>query len=154
MPPKAKPEIIRFLSKIVISEDTWNGSHCWLWNAALNEKGYGVFWSNKKTTKAHRWFFEYSTRCEIPKTNDEGEEIVIDHQCRVRNCVNPAHLRAITATENILADGALSPCATNSRKTECIRGHQFDEQNTVIRQGKRQCKICNKERDKKVKAKR
>jgi len=67
---------------------------CWLWIGATNQKGYGTFWSGDVRTGAHRWSYEYHVG-PIPV----GLEI--DHLCRVRHCVNPAHLEAVTHAENL-----------------------------------------------------
>ena len=43
--------------------------------------------------------------------------LVIDHLCRNKSCVNPAHLEAVTNTENVLRGEA--PSAKAARKTHC-----------------------------------
>ncbi|WP_249139118.1 DNA (cytosine-5-)-methyltransferase [Actibacterium sp. MT2.3-13A] len=79
----------RFWSKVEKTES------CWDWTAALNEKGYGIFWSNDqdRSVRAHRFAYEQIDG-EIP----DGLEL--DHLCRNRKCVNPAHLEPVTGKEN------------------------------------------------------
>ncbi len=66
---------------------------CWLWTGRLNWRGYGEISVKNKFVKAHRYAYEF-LEAPIP----EGLEI--DHLCRVRNCVNPDHLEAVTHKEN------------------------------------------------------
>ena len=67
----------------------------------------------------------------------------IDHLCRVRNCVNPAHLEPVTHAENIRR--GTGPLAENARKTECVHGHPLEGANLYVRpgDGHRQCRACN-----------
>lgn len=75
-------------------------------------------------------------------------EGTLDHLCRNRACCNPAHMEAVTNKVNILRGEA--PTAHNARKTHCIRGHEFNEQNTYHCQNpdgtvRRICRRCNNE---------
>lgn len=85
-------------------------SGCWLWTGAVNNKGYGIF----ESTSAHRftyaWFVE-----PIPA----GFEV--DHLCRTRRCVNPAHGEAVTGIENRRRANRFD---TTGR---CQRGHRLTE---------------------------
>ena len=68
------------------------------------------------------------------------EGLVIDHLCRVRDCVNPAHLDVVTTGENTRRGlrGVLT--------THCPKGHAYDELNTFIHHGSRDCRACARER--------
>lgn len=68
---------------------------CWIWQWALHpENGYGI-WNvrGKRGQQAHRHYYEMLVG-PIP------EGLTIDHLCRNRPCVNPAHLEPVTSQEN------------------------------------------------------
>lgn len=123
----------RFWSKV----DRANGPDaCWTWTAKRNPGGYGRFWIDGGETAAHRVSHTLVIG-PIPAGH------VVHHECNVPACVNPAHLRAVTQRENVLV-GA-SRAAVNARRTECHRGHPFDQVNTYINpSGERQCRECNR----------
>ena len=83
----ATPLTDRFWSKVAQEGD------CWIWRAATNSRGYGVFSTAGVLQLAHRASYEYM-RCEIP------EGLTIDHLCRNRRCVNPDHLDPVTTRVN------------------------------------------------------
>ncbi|MDQ3747954.1 MAG: hypothetical protein M3367_02900 [Acidobacteriota bacterium] len=69
-----------------------------------------------------------------------------DHLCRVRHCVNPAHIEVVTLQENVLRGVGIP--AVNFHKTHCKNGHVFDEVHTQIeKDGHRRCRICRKAKD-------
>ena len=104
---------------------------CWLWRGAKHGFGYGQFHGSQgKMVDAHRFAYEMFVG-PIP------EGLTIDHLCRIRNCVNPAHLEPVTLRENILRGEN-----ANKSKTHCKRGHPFDSRNTYWRQGERSCRTC------------
>jgi hypothetical protein len=78
----------RLADKFVFAPDG-----CWLWQGALYENGYASFWFDGKTGRAHRFIYELLVGS-IP------EHLQLDHLCRVRHCVNPAHLEPVTNAEN------------------------------------------------------
>lgn len=124
------------------AESFWNHvdkspEGCWLWTGPLRPKdGYGVW----RSGPAHRAAF-LSAGGSIP----DGYQI--DHLCRVRNCVNPAHLEAVTPQENIRR--SMCPPALNAQKTHCPQGHPYDEVNTYVRVVEdggrwRECRACHR----------
>lgn len=77
--------------------------------------------------------------------------LTIDHLCKVRRCVNPAHLEPVTRGENVLRGDTIT--AANARKTHCPRGHEYDDANTyVCKRGLRSCRTCARERNRERKA--
>ncbi len=110
-------------------------SGCWLWIGNTNEKGYGHFKFNEKTVKAHRYAYEHK-KGKIP----DGLEL--DHLCRVRCCINPSHLEAVTHKVNVQR----GETGKYARSDLCLRGHSLFGDNLYIvpSTGKRQCRACIK----------
>jgi hypothetical protein len=67
---------------------------CWLWTGSLNNKGYAQLGVAGRVRSAHRVAYELFKGA-IP------DGLQIDHLCRVRQCVNPDHLEAVTQSVNI-----------------------------------------------------
>lgn len=126
----------RFLKKVLSTKT------CWIWEGSKHTDGYGLFTVNGKRLRAHRYSYEYF-KGNIP------EKLVIDHLCRNRACVNPIHLELVSIRENIMRGEGLS--AQNARKTRCKRGHDFNEENTILVYKKthreRWCRVCQKAKD-------
>lgn len=121
----------RFWTKVVKTES------CWLWTGAPNGSGYGQFCAGRKTLTAHRvaWAIANSGSV-IP------EGLVLDHLCRNKLCVNPAHLEVVTERVNIVERGT-GPTAKHAAQTHCKYGHPFTPENTRInRRGSRDCRTC------------
>jgi hypothetical protein len=114
---------------------------CWVWTAKITSHGYGEFWIDGRGRGAHRVAYELVIG-PIP----EGLEI--DHLCRVRNCVNPAHLEAVTASENIKRTFVRGRRHHNRDATHCRLGHPLEGDNLYISpRGGRFCRICARRRD-------
>jgi len=103
---------------------------CWLWIGARNWRGYGQIGAGNgsgRTLMAHRAAYVLA-RGPIPEGMD------IDHLCRVRACVNPAHLEAVTHLVNVQRGKA------GCRPT-CPRGHAYD----IYPGGRRRCRTCTRD---------
>jgi hypothetical protein len=135
--PHFSPAIDRFMSKIAISKSEYQATPCWEWTGFLNKDGYGQFSICGKYVRPHRWAYEYFIE-PIP------DGLVADHLCENQTCVNPMHVQICPQIMNVLRGNAVS--AINARKTHCIRGHEFNEENTHInKSNKRRCRMCDKE---------
>ena len=126
------PLLFRFIEKFYIDDND-----CWIWTANLYPDGYGQVKAFGKPQRAHRvsWIL---FRGEIP------EGLQPDHLCRVRNCVNPAHLEWVTCKENIQRGKK-----GRAMKTHCIRGHLLSGDNLYVppkRPDRRYCRACQQER--------
>lgn len=133
--------LLRFWSQVNVQNDG-----CWLWTSFINPNGYGQFMWEGRRISAHRFSFILH-KGPIPK----GLEV--DHVCRVRRCVNPEHLRAVTHRENILCGDTVP--ARHARQTRCFRGHEFTPENTWSnpRKIERHCRTCHKLKARELRAK-
>lgn len=122
----------RFFDKVDTSGD------CWEWTGAKRPTGYGNFYYGGRVMGAYRASYLINVG-EIP----DGFEV--DHLCRNRGCVNPAHLEAVDKKTNMHRSDSFS--GVNARKTHCLNGHEFSQENTRIKSGsKRSCRTCERER--------
>ena len=112
---------------------------CWEWRGARMSDGYASFQANGKTTLGHRWSYQ-NWIGPIP------DGLTLDHLCRNRGCVNPAHLEPVSSRENVLRSPTAPP-AVNARKTHCIHGHEFTFENTYMHKGRRGCRVCRSDAD-------
>lgn len=122
----------RMLDKVEIVTE----SGCWIWMGANNgDQGYGVVHIGSKKFRAHRLMYELLLG-QIP------EGLVIDHLCRVRCCVNPAHMEPVTDRENILRGEA--PGIKRIGADTCINGHIWSDARTRWYKGRRFCQECER----------
>jgi hypothetical protein len=122
-------------------------SGCVRYGGSIDGGGYGCITVPGLGTKgAHRVTFIAATGQPIP------EGLALDHLCHTncdcpgdascphRLCVNPSHLEPVTPQENVRRQW-------RSRKTHCVHGHPFDEDNTYIGpNGRRGCRACIRRR--------
>lgn len=124
---RTRPLLERLMAKVAIDE---NG--CWLWTASVRPNGYGQVAYKGSPRQAHRVVYE-AVRGPIPGG------LPLDHLCRVRHCVNPAHLEPVTHRENVRR-------GANAQKTHCLRGHPLSGDNLFRNdpRGWRKCKACDR----------
>lgn len=66
-----------------------------------------------------------------------------DSSCTHRACVNPEHLEALPRSEHLLRGNTIP--AMHHRKTHCIHGHEFTDENTRVNErGWRYCRSCER----------
>jgi hypothetical protein len=117
-------------------------SGCWIWIGArsrLDDHGYGKIRVGQRALYAHCVAYEAIVGA-------TSTELQLDHLCRNRCCVNPAHLEPVTQRVNIMRGE--SPTAVNASKTHCPMGHELTGPNLVpgrLRRGERKCRECKNE---------
>jgi hypothetical protein len=137
---KRRPRVTlqeRFWAKVQKSDG------CWLWAGAKMPNGYGEFGvGDHRYQYAHRFSYALAKGA-VPAGLD------VDHLCRNRLCVNPAHLEAVTRRENVIR--GLHPKMVAHRENRCCAGHALTPDNVGLRKqnGKtyRKCKRCHRERE-------
>jgi hypothetical protein len=102
---------------------------CWVWQLALDRHGYGRVRRSGRSIGAHRWLYE-----QLVGLVPNGLEL--DHLCRNKRCVNPAHLEPVTHRENMRRSDGFGGAET------CGKGHRAFVRS---RSGKRYCVECNRE---------
>ena len=90
-------QLHRIAQFIIFNED------CWIWIGAKISNGYGMVRvpDARRVTTAHRFLFELFG-------GFIGENMVLDHLCAVKSCVNPRHLQPCTNRQNIVRSKRLS----------------------------------------------
>lgn len=139
MPPISGSDIDRFESRI----ERVPGVGCWIYTGQQLPNNYGYFVIKKKHIYAHR-FSWMIYRGNIP------DGFVVDHLCSVRECVNPSHLEPVSQKENVRRTIFRGRNRSQfSGATHCVHGHEFTEENTRRRGGRRLCRSCGRSRQKK-----
>lgn len=134
-----RESLARFESKYVVAPEPHPvlGTPCWLWTGTTAQ-GYGAFYApGSKSRNSHRLMWEH-VNGPVP----DGLEL--DHLCRIRNCVCPDHLEAVTHLENVRRGKVGS-------KTHCPQGHPYTDKAYVVKDPRgyhRRCNVCHAARAK------
>jgi hypothetical protein len=135
-----KPGLTRNRSARSVEERFWEkvdkeaANDCWEWTGSRSKAGYGTFNLGRRGegyALAHRFAYE-SLVGPIP------EGLCLDHLCRNEGCVNPAHLEAVTPTENTRRGDAAWAIQTG----KCDRGHARSVYGYTAPNGKTCCRLC------------
>ena len=150
----------RLLSKITVDP-----AGCWVWTGSLyGASQYGAIYMGKERyRRAHRVSYEIFV-------GELRPGLCIDHLCRNKRCVNPAHLEQVTQAENVrrafayFREAGISFRRSNQngrahskgrlKRTHCFRGHELAPPHLYVYRGVRHCKTCQNNRRRERNAKR
>ncbi len=121
----------RFMAKVFYIPE----SGCWYWGGHLDRDGYAKIHVKDRPAMAHAVAYRLFVG-PVP----EGK--ILDHTCRNRECVNPAHQEPVTSRENTMRS-PIAPAAVNARMTHCKRGHEFAYRSCPSK-SQRYCPTCRK----------
>lgn len=120
---------------------------CWLWRGPVNGGGYGDIRIGGRTHRTH--IIAYTVL-----VGPVPAGLQLDHTCHNldlscsgglcvhRRCCNPSHLEPVTHQVNAQRgrNGAYL-----AARTECIHGHPYTPENTIIdKRGYRHCRECKR----------
>lgn len=131
--------VARFWSKV----DRRGDDECWPWLGALTHDGYARFRLGNSHVIASRWAYE-TFAAAVPA--DHEVDHVKANGCTRRDCTNYIrHLEPVTGLENLMRSENF--VATNAAKTHCgTCGEPYDDENTIVRNGRRVCRRCEQGR--------
>ena len=113
---------------------------CWPWPGSTEgTTGYG----RTPESRGHHKARVFQTHAEAWRRlrGPIPDGLVIDHLCRNRACMNPAHMEPVTLAENVMRGEGI--CARRAQATHCARGHAYSPENTKLSaEGHRRCIKC------------
>lgn len=102
---------------------------CWAWTGSRKHpNGYGQMMAWGKNWNAHRLAY-------VLLVGPIPDGLHLDHLCRFKPCVNPAHLEPVTPAENVRRWAETI--------THCPQGHEY----AVVGRHHSQCRECKRQID-------
>lgn len=122
---------------------TTTADGCWISDYSVGSHGYSqIGWQEGgelRMITGHR-----AAWIAVNGSIDEG--LTVDHICRVRRCINPAHLRLLSNVDNARDNGY-------SSRTHCVHGHEYTPGNTYSPPSNpthRRCRTCAQARNRRA----
>jgi hypothetical protein len=138
IPSLSAEQIARFWSYV----DRRGIGDCWPWTAAVAASGYGRFYAGRASAGRGNCYRPHRVAYALTYGAID-ESLQVDHLCRNRLCVNPAHMELVTLIENSLRAGV--EIGLNAVKTHCKYGHEFTPENIYTPpRGGRICRACER----------
>lgn len=116
---------------------------CHVWQKRISTAGYGELSVLGASRSVHVLAY-------VLLVGDFDRDLELNHLCWNRACANPAHLEPVTTIENarytLYSHGQLM-----AAKTHCPQGHEYTEENTILKLQKktggpnRVCRTCKRE---------
>lgn len=103
-----------------VEEDRGHETPCWIWQLAQLSNGYGVEGTAEGNTLAHR-------RAYLNAYGPIPEGLEIDHLCRVRLCVRPEHLEAVTHQTNLRRGAGTKLTADDVREIRSLHRPAYED---------------------------
>ena len=110
---------------------------CWIWQGYAARNGYGEKNYKRKTVRVHRLMYQLAHQVELPT------ETQVCHSCDTRMCCNPDHLWLGDNQANCV-DVVQKGRHYATLKTHCPRGHAHAEHAYITIDGRRNCRVCNR----------
>lgn len=130
--------LTRIFSKVTINPMT----KCWEWQPSLrNNNGYGQMSIGRETYYSHRVLYALFVE-------PIAEGMVCDHQCFVRYCCNPIHIKIVDQKTN---SKRRQPKSTKVAPLEnylgnyCVHGHLLTKENCYLKNKYWSCRTCKNE---------
>jgi len=141
MHPKVRPELPELLpniAKLPVDERGYpDRRRCWRWSGTHRlHDGRPIIGKRYVYRVMHEYLIG-----PLPK----GKGNASHHTCNNSWCINPWHLQPMPQSEHMQTHG-LGGDWGQVLKTACPAGHLYDEANTYLWRGERQCRTCRRER--------
>jgi len=137
-----KPEDEKLYNNFIEKLEIGGESECWTnWTGYINKfHERPMFWFQGKWTPAARASMYFKQGYLTDGLHVCHDPVI----CNNTLCLNPFHLREDTPSANT-KDLLITGNHNNKRKTHCPKNHEYSEENTYYRGGRRWCKTCKKE---------
>ena len=113
-----------FLGDVAVDQVTG----CWIWQGLRNNRGYAL---DRAGNLVHRLVY-------LDHAGPYPSDLELDHTCRIRACVRPAHLEPVTRSEN----ERRKLWRRRAKQKRCPRGHRYDIHGRLTKAGGRVCLKC------------